>query len=469
MRDYLGRFLASMRPAFSRKATFFWFCVALMGLILRSDALGVTSIVRALLLPASAYLSLLNFFHSTAWTVEALMTRWRIWLSQENLAIRINGRAVLFGDHTKTPRDGRRMPGVQTLHQDSETASKPSFFRGHQWGAIALWIEAGRRRLACPLRLEIHDRLDGPDAQENSEDTLVTRLVAMARPWVETVGGASYLVLDAFFSTGSAFRAAAACAGGALRILTRAKSSYVAYEPRPRKRKREGVPDITYGKPIKLTNVFDRWSNRFETRKARVYGTSEMVRCLAVNLLWKPTQGFIRFIFVVSSRGPIVLMSDDLNLSPVDAIEMFSGRVSIETMFNMLKNLLGAMAYHFWSKYLTRASRRPKRNDTTRPVSSCPAKTRQTLVAMEKLVNLHAIALGLLQILPHHFSQEIWSQARCWMRTYASQTPSEFITRSALRSLLGPVTSDLGKSPTMKLIHRVVRMVKKTGVSTRER
>ena len=37
-----------MRPAFSRKATYFWFVVICVGFIVRDDTLGVTSIVRAL-------------------------------------------------------------------------------------------------------------------------------------------------------------------------------------------------------------------------------------------------------------------------------------------------------------------------------------------------------------------------------------------------------------------------------------
>jgi len=52
----------------------------------------------------------------------------------------VAGQAVLIGDHPMTAKDGRRLPGVVTLHQDRETPSKPHDFRGHCWGAIGLLI-----------------------------------------------------------------------------------------------------------------------------------------------------------------------------------------------------------------------------------------------------------------------------------------------------------------------------------------
>ena len=137
MIGYLEQFLREMRPAFSRGSTFVWFVVIFVGFLVRSDTLGVSSIMRALDLSPESYLGLLNFFHSTAWEVESLMAYWWKWQSQEPFAYRENGRIVLLGDHTKVPKDARKMPAVTTLHQDSETASKPSFFRGHQWGCIS--------------------------------------------------------------------------------------------------------------------------------------------------------------------------------------------------------------------------------------------------------------------------------------------------------------------------------------------
>jgi len=48
MFKYLENFLRTMRPAFSRKATFVWFVIVFVGFLLRNDTFGVSSIVRAL-------------------------------------------------------------------------------------------------------------------------------------------------------------------------------------------------------------------------------------------------------------------------------------------------------------------------------------------------------------------------------------------------------------------------------------
>ena len=120
MMGELERFLLFLRDAFSRRATYVWFVVVFAGFLARNDTFGVSSIVRVLSLAPENYLRLLHFFHSSAWSVEGLMRRWWDWLAAANVAHRVGDRLVLVGDHTKTPKDGRRMPAVRTLHQDSQ-------------------------------------------------------------------------------------------------------------------------------------------------------------------------------------------------------------------------------------------------------------------------------------------------------------------------------------------------------------
>ncbi len=144
----------------TRQATFAWFVVVVLGLLMRSDPLGVSSIVQALGLAPHTYPCLLHFFHSTAWTVERLMAYWWQWQTQHPFAFRVGDRIVLVADHTKTPKDGRKMPAVTTLHQDSETSSQPGFFRGHNWGCVSQLMTDGKKYWATPLLAHIHQGLD---------------------------------------------------------------------------------------------------------------------------------------------------------------------------------------------------------------------------------------------------------------------------------------------------------------------
>jgi hypothetical protein len=61
-----------LRPAFSRLQTFLWFATAVAGFTVRTDMLGVTSIVRALNLDARCYNALIDCFHSSAVKLDRL-------------------------------------------------------------------------------------------------------------------------------------------------------------------------------------------------------------------------------------------------------------------------------------------------------------------------------------------------------------------------------------------------------------
>ena len=191
--------------------------------------------------------------------------------------------------------------------------------------------------------------------------------------------------------------------------------------------------------------LFDDWGERFESLETSVYGRIETVRYLAINLLWKPVKGEVRFLLVESSRGRIVLMTSDLSMDPLLAVNLYCRRVSIETMFHTLKNLLGTMQYHFWSKYLRPVSRRPARKQKSLRCSSRPEKTENTLAAIEKFVVIQLLVVGALQLLAKRFPAQLGDRARCWLRTPCGSIPSEFVTRTALCSIIRTNLLSFGK------------------------
>jgi len=78
------------------------------------------------------------FFRSKAYCYEALLNAWKKWVVRQGNAFEVSGRKILLGDHTAAVKDGRRMPGVVSMHESSETQSKPDYFRGQCWGADRL-------------------------------------------------------------------------------------------------------------------------------------------------------------------------------------------------------------------------------------------------------------------------------------------------------------------------------------------
>jgi hypothetical protein len=426
MMSYLAAQFHSLRPAFTRQATFVWFVVLFVGFIVRTDLYGVSSVIRALELDPAYYPSLLHFFHSSAWTAQALYLRWWTWLRAQQILVRVDGRLVILGDHTKQPKDARRMPQVTTLHQDSETSSKPTFFRGHHWGCLALLGQTLTKVFALPLWAEIH-----PQELPDSRATRLAQAAAQIALFLQT---SAFLVLDAFFSVGPVFQAAAE-SKGRIHILTRAKKNIVAYQVPPAVRRRRGRPRL-YGKKLKLISLFDTRASDFFTAEAVVYQQKETVRYLLLDLVWKPVKGVLRFFLIESSRGRLILISSDLTLTFHDALRLYTARVTIESLFATLKNLFGGLAYHFWSKYLTPVSRRPLKSTVPIPSSSRPKQTSNTLEAIHKFLALHLVVLGSIRLLSALRPHDIRRHAHCWLRTPCGDVPSEFVTRTALANFL---------------------------------
>ena len=208
------------------------------------------------------------------------------------------------------------------------------------------------------------------------------------------------------------------------------------------------------GQKLKLMDLFDARPHDFLSAKAIVYQQQETVRYLVLDLIWKPAKGLVRFILIETPRGRLILMSSDLTLSALQALSLYTARVRIESLFASVKNLLGGLAYHFWSKYLAPVSRRPTRGTHPSPVSTRPDRTANTLAAIEKFMALHLIVLGTLQLLAATCADAVREHARCWLRTPSGSVPSDFVSRAALANLLHANLCGLAKNPVIESIQR---------------
>ena len=93
------------------------------------------------------------FFRSKAYRYVAVLGAWQNFVVNQDKSVKVSERAVLLGDHTSVVKDGRKMPGVVSMHEESETQSKPSYFRGQCWGALGLLIGTLSDCFCCPLQL----------------------------------------------------------------------------------------------------------------------------------------------------------------------------------------------------------------------------------------------------------------------------------------------------------------------------
>src|SRR5271157_4268865 len=198
------RVLQPLRPACSRTSTFLWLVVVLAALCLRPDLAGVTSLVRGLGLSEASYYGLLHFFHSPALDLELLTRLWQQTLQRlfRRRLVRVNGRAVVLVDGLKRPKEGKKMPGVKSLHQESRCNAKASFIMGHSLQAVAVLVQSAGGYLAVPVAARIHE---GVVWSNRTRRTILDKLgdLLVGLPWEKP----GTVVADAYYAAAKFARA----------------------------------------------------------------------------------------------------------------------------------------------------------------------------------------------------------------------------------------------------------------------
>ncbi len=59
----------------------------------------------------------------------------------------------------KQSKEGRRIPGVKKLCQESEHSAKPQFIHGHMFGGLGILAGSIRSMSCVPLNIRLHDGL----------------------------------------------------------------------------------------------------------------------------------------------------------------------------------------------------------------------------------------------------------------------------------------------------------------------
>jgi hypothetical protein len=94
---------------------------------------------------------------------------------------RVNGRILLVGDGIKIPKEGRKMPAVKGLHQESESNSKPAYIMGHSFQAVGVLAGALKSVFSVPLISRIHE---GVTVSNRDRRTLLDKMIAI----IESLG-----------------------------------------------------------------------------------------------------------------------------------------------------------------------------------------------------------------------------------------------------------------------------------------
>lgn len=464
MRKTIESYLQAFRSCFNRIEAFSWFVMVVLAFILRSDHLGVTSVIRALGLDGKMYDSLIKFFRADSYSTDNLRKQWYHLVGQSGLVLKENNRTLLLGDGVKQSKEGDYMPGVKKLHQESEDSSKGEYIFGHLFGAVGVVIGSIKHNLCVPLRMSIQDGLQAAAKWNNSPIPSSSHVVQMIENGFETahVMGDCLLVLDRYFLSIPALRRMKELnhlAGRQLvEVITKAKRSCTAYEyPPARKPGTKGRKRVK-GEKVCLRELFQTHEKDFVFATVYMYGADQKVSYLCKDLLWG--QGLympLRFVLVRYNGTESILVSTDGNLSPEKIIQMYSIRQKIECCFREFKQQIGGFGYHFWTKSIAKLNHfktkeEPENIAFANDDESSQERVLKTIDATERFVHMGCIAMGIIQMLLMS-EKDVSDIQNCrYLRTKTEKTISEATMLYYLRSRLLVVFAKCPESFVTKII-----------------
>lgn len=442
MLEFVNNILSRFRSCFSRSAAFNWFVTIVIGFMVRSDSLGITSIIRDLALQPCLYHSLDHFFRADSWEWAALFAKWCEIVAHIAPLQYVSEYVLLIGDGVKRASDGRFMPATKKMVQESEDSSKPTFIHGHFFGALGILVGSSSKSFCLPLSIRLHDGIKWIRRWRGEEH--VSHVVQMFRDGCRAVNyfGKSLLVLDRYFLTVPLLMEWKAYAGNypdLLHIVTRAKKNCTAYE-RPGAYKGRGRKPVR-GESIHLSDLFETAAASFQTATIAIYGEKKEVRFLSKVYLWgskwyQPLQ----FVLVEYDKKQSILVSTSLTLSPEDIIKAYGHRFSIEALFRELKQQLGGFCYHFWTKAVPKLDRyrRKGSSDPLEQITDTKQQKRilEAIKATEGYVMLCSIAIGILQLLCLRYEGKLQVSAFRYLRTPSREVMSEASMMEYLRKTL---------------------------------
>jgi hypothetical protein len=416
-----------LNPSCNRKRTFCWLVIVLMGFSIKLDYLGVTSLARGVGLLPNYYTCLLNFFNSSAISMDSLLSLWvKLVFKHFDGIVKLNGRCLIIADGIKIAKEGKKMPGVKWLHQDSESNSKAEWIMGHSIQAIAILAKGVKNYFAVPLTARIHEgvRFNTKD-NRTLLDKLFELLLELKLPTL------LYLVADKYYCSGRLMKQ---LLGKNIHLITMMKKNAVAYYPlteTPAKKRRRGRPK-QYGKKIKLFSLFN--TGLEFTQGVMPNDAKIKIEYAVIKLLWRPLGKVVQFVLVKHpEKGNGIVMTSDLTLGPLDAILAYSLRFKIEVLFKQAVHQIGAFMYRFWLKVMTPRKRGSGDQELQFASRDFKEKIKNKLQAYHLFIQLGFIAQGLMQYLSIYQYRDVWNSFGSWLRTIRDNTlPSEKVVSMAL-------------------------------------
>jgi hypothetical protein len=332
-----------LRPAFTA-ASFMNVLVVMVGWVLMHDRHAITgALVATDVAGRRHHAAFHRLFSRARWEPDEVGRRLLLWL----VSHASHGATIrLAVDDTITPKKGPDVWGLGThLDPVHSTRRHRIFCFGHCWVVLALLVHVpfSSRTWALPILFRLYRNKKAcrrKDRPYRKKTELARELLLLVGSWlgsrrIEISSDSGYCngtVVDGLpdnFVVIGRMRLDA--------VLTAAPGKVRGARGRPRRR----------GQPIPKPERIARDGRRpWQTAKAHLYGKDTTVRFKTICAQWYRVCGqrLLRIVIVQVSTGTVpfqVFFSTDPNLSPVDILQGYSKRWSLECTFFDLKQWFG--------------------------------------------------------------------------------------------------------------------------------
>ena len=283
--------VSKLKDACKNYRTYFWLIVILASFSIRDDLAGVTSFVRCLGLHENCYYLLLHFFHSKAISLNSLRILWveTCFSIFSNSIQKMEGYALIIADAIKVSKEGKKMPAVKSLHQESDSNTKPEYIMGHYFECFSLLVGKLGHFFAVPLFSGLHGGVIF-----NKKDSNITLIDMFIEVLEKFMSKQCIIVADAYYAARKIMIYLVGCGS---HLITRMRTNSIAWEKTEeiKNKKGRGRPK-KYGRKVILRNLFER-IDLFKICLSPVYGEEKIkIKYLVKDYIPKFVTVFIHYI-----------------------------------------------------------------------------------------------------------------------------------------------------------------------------